>query len=173
MNFDLERSIGVLERTPAVMQSLLGGLHDDWTLQNEGPETWSPYDVIGHLIHGEKTDWIPRMQIILSDNPDKHFVPFDRFAQYNDSEGKSLQELLDEFSGLRISCIEVLRKQNISEDDLQKKGIHPKFGSVTLQQLLSAWTVHDLNHIAQVVRVMAFQYKVAVGPWIEFLGILQ
>ena len=173
MDFSLERSIEVLERTPAVMQSLLAGVHEDWTMQNEGPDTWSPYDIVGHLIHGEKTDWTPRMLLILSDATDKHFVPFDRFAQYNDSKGKTLQQLLDEFAGLRRKNIELLRQQDISDNDLQKEGIHPKFGAVTLEQLLATWTVHDLNHIAQTVRVMAHQYKDTVGPWIEFLRILQ
>jgi hypothetical protein len=173
MDFNLERSIEILERTPAVMQSLLSGVHDDWTMQNEGSNTWGPYDIVGHLIHGEKTDWTPRMELILSDFSDKHFVPFDRFAQYNDSKGKTLQELLDEFTELRKDNIELLQKQNISANDLQKEGIHPRFGKVTLEQLLATWTVHDLNHIAQAVRVMAQQYKAAVGPWVEFLKILQ
>jgi hypothetical protein len=173
MDFDLEKSIEILERTPAVLQALLSGLSDEWTMQNEGPDTWSPYDIIGHLIHGEKTDWTPRMQIILSDSPDKNFIPFDRFAQYNDSKGKSLQELLDEFGELRKKNIGLLRQQHISESDLKKTGIHPTFYAVTLEQLLSTWTVHDLNHIAQAVRVMAHQYKTAVGPWTAFLKILQ
>lgn len=172
MNFELERSLEILERTPAVLQQLLGGLSDEWTHQNEGSDTWTPYDVIGHLIHGEKTDWIPRMQIILSDNADKNFEPFDRFAQLKDSNGRSLQDLLDEFKLIREKNIDILRKQNISNEDLLKTGIHPAFNSVTLGQLLATWTVHDLNHIAQIVRIMSYQYKYAVGPWKEYLKIL-
>jgi len=173
MHFTFEKSIAILERTPATVRTLLLGLPEDWTHCNEGENTWSPYDIIGHYIHGEKTDWVPRMEIILSDNPDKHFVPFDRFAQYNDSKGKTLKQLLDEFEVLRKKNVEILRSKDLSESDLVKTGIHPKFGDVTLAQLLSAWVVHDLNHIAQISRVMSRHYDKDVGPWTEFLRILQ
>ena len=173
MHLNLEKSIEILERTPTVLQTLLQNLSDDWILHNEGEETWSVYDVIGHLIHGEKTDWIPRTEIILSENPNKTFKPFDRFAQFELSKGKTLSQLLDEFTILRKKNIEVLRSKKITENDLNKKGVHPTFGEVTLSQLLSTWAVHDLNHIAQIVRVMAKQYKEDVGPWIEYLRILQ
>lgn len=173
MNFTLEKSIDILERTPAVLQAMLENISDDWTMHNEGGETWSVYDVIGHLIYGEKTDWIPRTEIILSEKADKSFIPFDRFAQFRESKGKSVHELLAEFTILRKKNIEILRLKNLSGKDFDKKGVHPAFGEVTLAQLLSTWAVHDLNHIAQIVRVMANQYKQEVGPWIEYLRILR
>ena len=173
MNFDLAKSIEILERTPDVLIVMLQNIADDWTSNNEGLETWNVYDIIGHLIEGEKTDWIPRMEIVLSDKPDKTFEPFDRFAQFEVSKGKSLKELLEEFKGLRKKNLEHLFSKKLTTKDYEKKGIHPTFGEVTLSQLLSTWTVHDLNHIAQISRVMAKQYKVEVGPWIKFLKILQ
>ncbi len=173
MQFDLHKTIAILERTPIVLKTLLSGIPDEWTLSNEGPETWSAYDVVGHLIHGEKTDWIPRMEIILSKNPDKHFTPYDRFAQFIESKGKTMQQLHDEFAVLRIQNIETLCQATITEADLNKTGIHPAFGAVTLAQLLATWTAHDLNHIAQIARVMAKQYKDATGPWVAYLKILQ
>ena len=173
MEFKLEQAIEVLERTPATLNSLLRDLSEQWLVQNEGPDTWSPYDVIGHLIHGELTDWIPRADIILSDNSNKAFTPFNRFAQAHESSGKSLQQLLDEFKFLRKKNIEHLKSKKITTAALELKGIHPAFGEVTLAQLLSTWVVHDLNHIAQISRVMAKQYKEAVGPWTEYLRILQ
>ena len=173
MNFDLAKSIEILERTPDVLIVMLQNIADDWTSNNEGLKTWNVYDIIGHLIEGEKTDWIPRMEIVLSDKQDKTFEPFDRFAQFEISKGKSLKELLEEFKGLRKKNLEHLRSKKLTTKDYEKKGIHPTFGEVTLSQLLSTWTVHDLNHIAQISRVMAKQYKVEVGPWIKFLKILQ
>ncbi|HLF63827.1 MAG TPA: DinB family protein [Saprospiraceae bacterium] len=173
MNFDLNKSIQILERTPSVLESMLDGLSDPWTMQNEGPETWSPFDVVGHFIHGEKTDWMPRLQIILSDQMDKQFVAFDRFAQYENSKGKTLQQLLREFRSLREENLRRLKAIPSLEDRLSDTGIHPEFGEVTLAQLLSTWVVHDLNHIAQIARVMAKQYKEEVGPWIDYLGILR
>ena len=173
MNFSIEKSLEILERTPKVLDVLLQGLSDDWTTNNEGPETWSAYDVVGHLIHGEITDWIPRADIILSQNPDKKFTPFNRFAQFEESKGKSLQQLLEKFKTLREKNIEHLRSQKITSTDLEKKGIHPAFGEVTLAQLLSTWVVHDLNHLAQVSRVMAKYYLKDVGPWTAYLKILQ
>lgn len=173
MQFNLTQSIEILERTPNVLQTLLQDLSENWTNHTEGPDTWSPYDVIGHLIHGEKTDWIPRMEIILSGDQAKEFTRFDRFAQFENSKGKSLQELLDEFKMLRKENLQKLKSKNISETDLDKTGIHPAFGEVSLKQLLATWVVHDLNHIVQISRVMAKQYKVAVGPWIEYLGVLK
>ncbi|MGZ5135674.1 MAG: DinB family protein [Flavitalea sp.] len=173
MNFDLAKSIEVLERTPDVLIVMLQNIAADWTSNNEGIETWNVYDIIGHLIEGEKTDWIPRMEVVLSDKPDKTFEPFDRFAQVEASKGKSLTELLDEFKGLRKKNLEHLRSKKLTTKDYEEKGIHPTFGEVTISQLLSTWTVHDLNHIAQISRVMAKQYKVEVGPWIKYLKILQ
>lgn len=172
MKYSLEKSYQILERTPAVLKSLLGNLHDDWVMNNEGPETFSPYDVVGHLIHGEKTDWRDRTNRILEHGVSKAFDPFDRFAQFEASKGKSLQQLLDEFEKLRTENLQWLRSLNISDDDLDKKGLHPVLGEVTLRQLLSTWVVHDLTHIAQVTRVMAKQYKEEIGPWIEFFRIM-
>lgn len=152
---------------------MLTGLSDEWTSTNEGSKTWSAYDVVGHLIHGELTDWIPRAELILSRSGSKIFTPFDRFAQFEVSKGKSLAELLKTFEKLRQRNIRHLRDWNISDQDLEEKGIHPEFGDVTLSQLLATWVVHDLNHIAQISRVMAKQYKEAVGPWTVFLRVLQ
>jgi uncharacterized damage-inducible protein DinB len=173
MNFTLEKSIEILERTPGVLTAMLQNISAEWTSRNEGGQTWSVYDIIGHLIHGEKTDWIPRADIILSKKTDKNFEPFDRLAQLEESKGKSLTQLLDEFSLLRKKNIEYLRSKKLTSKHLEEKGIHPVFGEVTLSQLLSTWVVHDLNHIAQISRVMAKQYKAEVGPWIEYLRILQ
>ncbi len=173
MNFTIEKSIEILERTPGVLDAMLRHISADWTMNNEGGETWSVYNIIGHLIHGEKTDWMPRAEIILSDKADKKFELFNRFAQFEECKGKSLTELLDQFKLLRSKNIALLRSKNITENDLQQTGIHPAFGKVSLSQLLSTWVVHDLNHIAQIARVIAHQYKAAVGPWVEYLGILQ
>lgn len=172
MNFEVNRAIEILQQTPLAIEALLNGLSDEWISANEGKETWSPYDVVGHLIHGEKTDWIPRMEIILSKNGDKKFEPFDRFAMFKDSKGKSLQQLIDEFKNLREESLTALKAANLSEDDLLKTAIHPEFGVVTLRQHLSCWVAHDLSHIAQIARVMAKQYSDEVGPWKKYLSIL-
>lgn len=173
MNFTLEKAIQVLERTPEVLHTMLQNLSAEWTLSNEGEQTWSVYDIVGHLIQGEKTDWMPRVEIILSAQADKIFQPFDRFAQVQESKGKSLADLLDEFKQLRKANLELLLTKEFTDKTLEEKGIHPAFGEVTLSQLLSTWVVHDLNHIAQISRVMAKQYKAEVGPWIAYLRILQ
>lgn len=162
----------ILNRTPAVLRILLSGLHKDWILQNEGPGTFSPFDVVGHLIHGEKTDWIPRTRIILEYGTGKSFEPYDRFAQFSNSEGKSLAQLLDEFETLRMENLDWLRSQELTDEDLDKKGMHPTLGEVTLRNLLATWVVHDLTHLAQITRVMAKQYKDELGPWPEFFRIL-
>ena len=173
MKFDVEKSLEILERTPDVLITMLRDISADWTSVNESGDSWSVYDIIGHLIHGEKTDWVPRTDIILSEETDKNFTPFDRFAQFEDSRGKTLGRLLQEFKMLRERNIEQLRSKNITGEDLAQTGIHPAFGEVTLKQLLSTWVVHDLNHIAQICRVMANQYKEEVGPWTVYLKILQ
>lgn len=173
MTFSLQKSIEILSKTPETLSTLLHDLSGEWLLNNEGENTWSPYDIVGHLIHGEKTDWIVRAKIILSDKEDKTFIPFDRFAQEQESKGKTIHELLAEFSKLRTQNIETLVKLQISENDLLKKGMHPELGEVNLKQLLSTWTVHDLGHIAQISRVMAKQYANEVGPWNAYLGILK
>ena len=172
MQFTVEKSIEILERTPVVFKTLLSGLSNQWIMNNEGPETFSPYDVIGHLIHGEKTDWVTRAKIILEFGLSKPFTPWDRFAQYEESKGKTLQQLLDEFEIVRKENMAWFKSLNLSEADLNKKGLHPKLGEVTLRNLLSTWVVHDLTHIAQVTRVMAKQYKEEMGPWPEFFRIL-
>lgn len=172
MNFHLTKAIEILERTPQILTSLLNGLSSDWIQNNEGGETWSPFDVVGHLIYGEQTDWMIRAEIILSDKSVKIFAPFDRFAQFKESKGKSISQLLDEFQNLRKQNLIVLKSKDLKSDDLKKIGIHPAFGEVTLQQLLAAWVAHDLGHIAQISRVMAKQYKEEVGPWREYIPIL-
>jgi hypothetical protein len=173
MNFDLEKSIEILERTPFVIESLLNGLSDEWTSNNEGPDTWSPYDVVGHLIHGERTDWIARLEIVLSEGPNKTFESFDRFAQFDESKGKTLDDLIREFKAARNHNIAILRSKHITPADFSKTAIHPKFGQVTLSQLLSTYVAHDMDHIFQIVRVIAKQYKTEVGPWVEYLRILR
>ncbi len=172
MKFDLNRSYEILERTPAVLKTLLSGLSDEWIMNNEGPETFSPYDVVGHLIQGEKTDWAARTKIILEFGLAKPFEPWDRFAQIEASKGKSLQNLLEEFEQIRKDNITWLRSLQLTDADLAKEGMHPSLGVVTLKNLLATWVVHDLTHIAQVTRVMAKQYKDEMGPWPEFFRIL-
>ena len=172
MNFDLEKSYEVWERTPFVLRTLLNGLPEDWTMHNEGPETFSPYDVVGHLLHGEKTDWPARIRMILEKGPTCSFVPYDRFAMYKESVGKNLEQLLDEFEVLRMNNLKWMRSLNLSETDLNKKGLHPSLGEVTLRQLLSTWVIHDLAHLAQIARVMAKQYKEEMGPWLEYFRIM-
>ncbi len=172
MEFNLNTAIEILERTPQVLATLLSGLNQEWIQNNEGPETWSPYDVMGHLIHGEKTDWITRTEIILSNNATKTFTPFDRFAQFEESKGKTVSELLNEFQNLRSKSLTTLKAKEITPEDLKKTGIHPHFGAVTLAQLLATWVAHDLGHLAQISRVMAKQYKEEVGPWRNYLPIL-
>lgn len=172
MKFTFERTYSILERTPAVLSTLLTGLDEEWIVNNEGPDTFSPFDVVGHLIHGEKTDWPDRIRMILEYGVTRPFVPYDRFAMFRDSEGKTIQELLTEFDSLRSQNMNWLRELNLNEADLTKRGVHPTFGEVTLRQLMSTWAVHDLTHIAQINRVMAKQYKEEIGPWTEFFRIL-
>lgn len=172
MNFGFIKSYEILDRTPAVLKSLLSNLDDEWILSNEGPETFSPYDVIGHLIHGEKADWVSRANRILGSGITKPFDVFDRFAQYEESKGKTLQQLLEEFEKLRKENMGWLRSLRLTEADLDKKGMHPSLGEVTLRNLLATWVVHDLTHIAQITRVMAKQYKEEMGPWPEYFRIL-
>ena len=172
MKYSLERSYEILDRTPAVLQALLVGLSDDWVMPNVGPETFSPYDVIGHLVHGEKTDWVVRTKLILEFGNTQTFEKYDRFAQYEESKGKSLQQILDEFAAIRKENMIWFKSLNLTEDDLNSKGMHPVLGEVTLRNLLATWVVHDLTHIAQITRVMAKQYKSEMGPWPEFFRIL-
>jgi len=172
MKFDINKSLEILQKTPAVLQVMLSELSDEWIMNNEGENTWSPFDIIGHLIHGEKTDWLPRLKIILSDSDDKRFEPFDRFAQFENCKGKTIGDLLDEFAELREKNIDYINSLYITDEMLDKTGIHPDFGDVTLRQLLAAWVVHDLGHIAQIARVLAKQYKDETGPWVKYLPVL-
>ena len=172
MNFDLSMGIVVLERTPQTLRAMLAGLPPAWLEATEGPETWSPFVVVGHLIHGERTDWIPRAQLILAQGPQRRFPPFDRLAQFRESQGKSLGKLLDEFADLRAANLDTVRGWHLTEAQLDLQGEHPEFGPVTLRHLLATWVAHDLGHIAQIARVMAKQYREAVGPWRAYLSIL-
>lgn len=172
MKFSLERSFEILERTPSVLRSLLENLGDEWIMNNEGPDTFSPFDVVGHLLHGEKTDWAARTKMILESGISQSFVPWDRFAMFEESKGKNLQQLLDEFARVRKENLSWLKSLQLTESDLDKKGMHPTLEEVTLRNLLSTWVVHDLTHIAQITRVMAKQYKEEMGPWPEFFRIL-
>lgn len=172
MDFDLSAGTAVLERAPHTLRAMLAGLPPAWTDATEGPETWSPYDIVGHLVHAERTDWIPRAQLILAQGPERRFAPFDRFAQFRESQGKSLGELLDEFERLRAESLSTLAGWRLTDAHLALEGEHPEFGPVTLRQLLSTWVAHDLTHIAQIARVMAKQYRDAVGPWRAYLPIM-
>ena len=172
MNFDLTAGIMVLERTPPTLRAMLAGLSSLWIDATEGPDTWSPYVIVGHLIHGERTDWIARAQIILAQGADRRFTPYDRFAQFHESEGKPLAELLDEFARLRAENLATLTSWHLTDAELDLTGVHPEFGSVTLRQLLATWVTHDLGHIAQTARVMAKQYREAIGPWRGYLPIV-
>ena len=173
MNFQIDKALEILKQTPATLESLLGSLSSEWTQCDEGPDTWSPFDVLGHLIHGEETDWVPRLKIILEYGESKTFTPFDRFAQFEHSRGKTLPQLLQEFGRLRGHNLEDLKALNLQPEQLDLTGMHPELGKVTVRQLLATWTVHDLTHIAQIVRTLGKAYSVEVGPWKAYLGILQ
>lgn len=177
MEFTIDRSIEILSATPHTFRALLGNLSEQWTgNEAQGSESrdqsWEAYDIIGHLIHAEETDWIPRARIILDQSGDRTFVPFDRFAQFENSKGKSLADLLDEFADIRSRNIDTLRSWNLTDAQLDLDAIHPELGAVTLRQLLSTWVVHDLTHIRQTVTVMAKRYESSVGVWKEYLSIL-
>ncbi len=170
--FHPDEARALLERTPDLLRSWLGGLPDAWLRATEGEGTWSPYDVIGHLIHGERTDWIPRARHILAGDP-RPFEPFDRMAMFRESEGKSLDELLTTFADLRRSNLAERALLDLSEEALDRRGLHPALGEVTLRQLLATWVVHDLDHVAQIARTMARRYAEATGPWTAYLSILR
>ncbi len=172
MKFELEPAMEVLQRTPATMRALLAGLSDDWIRGTEGPETFCPFDVVGHLIDGEETDWMTRARIILAGGDDPRFEPYDRFRMWRRNVGRTLASLLDEFDALRAANLEEMRSWRLSGDQFDLTGVHPTFGRVTLRELLAAWVVHDLGHIAQTARVMAKQYRDAVGPWVPFMPVL-
>lgn len=172
MDFDLTAGVSVLERTPHTFRAMLDGLPPAWTDATEGPDTWSPYVIIGHLAHAERADWIPRARIILTRGADRRFTPFDRFAQFRESEGKSLIDLLAEFTRLRAESLATLAEWRLTDAHLELTGEHPAFGAVTLRQLLATWVAHDLGHIGQTARVMAKQYRDAVGPWRAYLPVM-
>ncbi len=172
MDYRIDDAVAVLERTPATFRALLGGLPEVWTTANEGADTFSAFDNVGHLIHGERTDWIPRARIILAPGVNRTFEPYDRFAQVRESEGKTLATLLDEFAALRAENVAVLRGWRLTAAQLALTGEHPALGTVTLRQLLSTWVAHDLGHLAQTARVLAKQYRDAVGPWRAYLPVM-
>ncbi len=171
-NFELHKSIEILQRTPAVLEALFIGVSEEWLRKNEGTDTWSPYNIVGHYIHNEVTDWIPRISIILSDSENKIFEPFDRLGHFQYNQTLPINNLLTEFRNLREKSLQTLSGFEIDELMLAKTGVHPAFGEVNLQQLIAAWVVHDLGHIGQITRVMAKQYKNEVGPWVKYLGVL-
>jgi len=176
--FSLPDAAAVLTRTPAALDALLRGMPDIWVRANggrneNGEDTWSAFDVVGHLIVGERTDWMPRARIILKHGEAQPFDPFDRFAQAKESHGKSLEQLLEEFARLRKGNLAALHELNLQPEDLARHGRHPELGVVTLSQLIATWTVHDLTHLHQLSRVMAHQYRHAVGPWKAYLGVLK
>ena len=172
MDVDLHAAVPVLSRTPEVLDVMLRDLPSAWVSGTEGPDTWSPFDVVGHLIHGERTDWMPRAQHLLAHGEAIPFPPFDRFAQFNASKGKSLPELLDTFRDLRAQSLRSLAALRLSPADLDRAGRHPEFGRVTLGQHLATWVAHDLDHVVQITRVMGRQYTEAVGPWRKYLRII-
>jgi DinB superfamily len=172
MKFQLELATEILRSTPSTLNSLLRDLSKPWLIHNEGPETWSPFDIVGHLIHGEETDWIPRAKIILEQGEDRPFEPFDRFAMFEKSKGRSISELLDTFARLRKENLQQLELMKLTAAQFEKRGRHPELGVVTLGQLLATWVVHDLGHVAQAARVMSKQYREEVGPWQQYLPVL-
>ena len=173
MEYQPEHAIEILRQTPATLSALLGDLTDPWMHYSTDADAWSPYDVIGHLIHGEETDWIPRAVIILQEGQSRAFEPFNRFAQFEQSKGQSLGSLLEKFAQLRQQNLVTLKQMNIASEQWALRGTHPELGSVTLGQLVAAWVVHDLDHIHQIVVALAKQYTEAVGPWRAYLAILE
>jgi hypothetical protein len=173
MDHTLHQTISLLARTPAALNTLLRDLPESWTSRNEGENTWSPFEIVGHLIHAERTDWMSRAKIVLQFGETQPFEPFDRWGQVREIQGKSLGQLLDEFARLRSENLAELRALSLRPEDLERRGRHPSLGIVTLSQLLSTWAVHDLTHLHQISRAMAHQYREAVGPWSKYLGVLQ
>ena len=171
--FSLAEATAVLSRTPATLDALLRGLPNTWVRCNEGKDTWSAFDIVGHLIVGERTDWMARARIILENGEARPFDPFDRLAQSKESQDKSLEQLLDDFARLRKENLAALQALKLQQEDLTRRGRHPALGVVTLSELLATWAVHDLTHLHQLSRVMAHQYRDAVGPWSAYLGVLQ
>lgn len=170
---NLDDTVALLSRTPSTLNALLRDLRDSWIRRNEGENTWSPFEVVAHLVSGERTDWMPRVRMILEFGETKTFEPFDRVGWQKESQGASLGQLLDEFARVRLENLAALRTLNLRPEDLDRRGRHPDFGSVTLSALLATWPVHDLTHIHQISRTMAHQYRETVGPWGVYLGVLQ
>ena len=173
MEFELERAREILERTPATLRAMLAGLPDEWVTATVGPDTWSPRDVLAHLIHCEEVDWMPRAHIILQHGEEFVFEPFDRFGFDNYATGKSTEELLTEFEALRIRNLDALEDLDLTDEQLALRGTHPEFGQVTMAQLIATWATHDLAHMVQIARTMAKQHDAAVGPWKKYLSVLQ
>jgi hypothetical protein len=173
MHFNLDHAINILSRTPMTVKAMLADLPAEWLTSNEGQQTWSPFDVLGHLIHGEQTDWLPRLKMILEFGEARAFEPFDRFSQFEISKGKGLPELLSEFETLRAANVVTLKGMKLTTEDLKKTGTHPELGTVTLEALLATWVVHDLDHLVQISRTLAKQYRDAVGPWQAYLSVLK
>jgi len=173
MAFVLAEAVEILQRTPSVVRALLWDLSDPWTRANTEPNGWSPFDVVGHLIHGEETDWIPRLRIILAHGDARPFDPFDREAQFLNSKGKTLHQLIQRFAALRAENLKILAGLSLTPAQMQLRGRHPALGTVTVEQLLATWTTHDLTHLAQISRVMAKRYATPVGPWKQYIGVLQ
>jgi len=173
MQFKLAEATQILQQTPVTLNAMIGGVPLAWMKANEGSGTWSCYDIVGHLIHGELTDWVPRARIILEHGEARAFEPFDRFAQFREDQGRTIAALLDQFAFLRSENLAALQTLKLTEEDLARRGTHPELGAVTLGQLLSAWVVHDLSHLSQVARVIAKQYAQEVGPWRAYMSILE
>jgi hypothetical protein len=171
--FHLAEAIAVLTRTPAILNAMLRGMPNIWIRRNEGTDTWSAFDIVGHMIFGERTDWMPRVRIIVENGEARPFDPFDRFAQVNENQEKSMEQLLDDFARLRTENLAALQDLNLQPEDTKRRGKHPALGVVTVSELLATWAVHDLTHLHQLSRVMAHQYREAVGPWRAYLGVLQ
>ncbi len=173
MEHNLEHTISLLTRTPAVLDALLRDLPEAWTFRSEGEHTWSAFEVVGHLIHAERTDWMPRARLVLQFGETQPFQSFDRGGHLRESHGKSLGQLLDEFARVRSENLGELRGLHLRQEELERRGRHPALGVVTLAQLLATWAAHDLTHLHQISRIMAHQYREAVGPWSAYLGVLQ
>lgn len=173
MEFRLDHAQAVLTRTPDVLRAMLQGMPREWVSENEGERTWSPFDVLGHLIHGERTDWIPRARIILEAGERQPFEPFDRYAQFEESQGQTIKGLLDTFEDLRLDNLRTLSEMRLGAEDLKKTGMHPELGRVRLEELIATWVAHDLGHIVQISRTMARQYREAVGPWRAYLSVVR
>lgn len=172
MEYQVDQAIEILRRTPAVLRAMLSGLSPTWVTSNYGEKTFSPFDVVGHLIHGERTDWIPRARIILGHGETRTFEPFDRYAMYEDCKGKTIGELLDTFEMLRAESVTTLRAMKLTPEQLDRRGSHPELGTVLLREHLAMWVVHDLGHTAQIAKAMSYQYREAIGPWQPHTSIL-